>query len=306
MLMVQKMWRAIWLVFLVVVLLALGTGCQMAEPDPTPSPTEAVATAEAAVEELVGAYSLAATAWDLDYFGPPEQPMPMLPDTRATVLYFWERYAGFDGCNWFLGVYEATAEGELSNMTPARTRNLCEPEDLYTQSGMFVTSLLNVIEYQFEGEQLIENTTDNQRLLTLNPAKPVPMPGTEWGLGFWWQADREQWAPVVPGSETTITFGEGGEASGSGGCNNYTVSYEGDLQIEKVMEATDTYAELPTLTFGPVASQMAACEEPEGIMDQEQGYFTVLTSTAYYFKLGGMLMFLDAQGNPLLVFGARN
>jgi heat shock protein HslJ len=110
--------------------------------------------------------------------------------------------------------------------------------------------------------------------------------------------------PVVPTSNTTIAFGEAGQASGSGGCNNYTVSYEGDLQIEKVIEATDTYAELPTLTFGPVTAQFAACAEPEGIMDQEQAYFTVLGSVAYYFKLGGMLMMLDAEGNPLLVFGA--
>jgi heat shock protein HslJ len=304
--MVKQTWRSMWLTFLIVVLLTLATGCGPAEPEPTPSPTEAVATAEAAVAELVAAYPLSSTAWELDYFGPPEQSLPMLPNSRATVLYFWDRYAGFDGCNWFLGVYEATTEGELRNQTPATTRNLCGPEELYEQSALFVSSLVNVTEYRLEGEQLIENTVDDQRLLTFNPAKPVAMPGTEWGLGFWWRAADEQWFPVVPASATTITFDEGGEASGSGGCNDYTVSYEGDLQIEKVMEATDTYAELPTLTFGPIASQMVACAEPEGIMDQEQGYFTVLSSVAYYFKLGGMLMLLDAEGAPLLLFAAHN
>ncbi len=132
------------------------------------------------------------------------------------------------------------------------------------------------------------------------------MPGTEWDLGFWWNAEREQWAPVALESRTFIVFSEEGEASGSGGCNDYTVSYEGDLQIEKVMEATDTYAELPSLTFGPIAAQMAECAEPEGIMEQEQGYFTALGSVAYYFKLGGMQLMLDADGAPLLLFGARN
>ena len=171
-------------------------------------------------------------------------------------------------------------------------------------AGEQVVDLLVLV--ALEGEQLIANTTNDQRLLTFEPAEPVPMPGTEWGLAFWWQADREQWSPVVPASATTITFGEGGEASGSGGCNNYTASYEGDLQIEKVMEATDTYAELPTLTLGPVSAQQVECAEPEGIMEQEQGYFAELGSGAYYFKLGGMLMMLDAEGAPLLVFGARN
>lgn len=302
----QQKWRAIWLTLMVIVLLTLSVGCGPAEPEATPGPTEAVATTVASVDETVAAYPLAVTAWDLDYFGTPEEPLAMLPNTRATVVYFWERYTGFDGCNWFLGVYSATPEGELRMQTPASTPNLCGPEELHQQSALYTSSLLNATAYQLDGEQLIANTTNNQRLLTFNPAAPVPMPGTEWGLSFWWQADREQWKPVVPTSATNIAFGEGGEASGSGGCNNYTVSYEGDPQIEKVMEATDTYAELPTLTFGPVAAQQAACEEPDGIMDQEQGYFTALGSVAYYFKLGGMLMMLDAEGTPLLMFGARN
>jgi heat shock protein HslJ len=190
-------------------------------------------------------------------------------------------------------------------MTPARTAEICAPEGLYEQSATFVSMLLNVTEYAMEGEQLLENTVEDQRLLTFNPATPVPMPGTQWDLKFWWMAEREQWYPVIQTSLTSIMFGEGGEASGSGGCNDYTVGYEGDLQIEKVMEATDTYAELPTLTFGPVASQMTACEDPEGIMDQEQAFFVSLEAGAYYFKLGGLMMLLDADGEPLLIFGAR-
>jgi hypothetical protein len=106
------------LTLMAVVLLALVAGCATAEPVPTLAPAQAATAAEAAADELVAAYPLAATAWELDYFGPPEQPLPMLPDTRATVVYFWERYAGFDGCNWFLGVYSATAAGELRNQMP--------------------------------------------------------------------------------------------------------------------------------------------------------------------------------------------
>jgi len=303
--MVKQRWRSMWLIFPVAVLLALTTGCRTAEPEPTPNEHEAEETVEAEADEFVAAYPLAATAWDLDYFGPPEEPFPMLPNTRATVTYFWERYVGFDGCNWFLGVYSAITEGELTMMTPAQTFHACGPVELDEQSATYVSSLLNVTEYQLEGEQLIANTAEGQRLLTFNPATPVPMPGTEWTLAFWWSADTNVWNPVLPTSMTTISFGEKGEASGSGGCNNYTVNYVGNLQIEKVMEATEVHAELPALTFGSVASQMAECAEPEGIMEQEQGYFTALPSVAYYFKLGGMLMMLDSEKTPMLLFAAR-
>ena len=196
--MIQQMWRSMGLIFVAALLLALAAGCRTAEPEPTPNPAEAEATAETAVEEFVAAYPLAPTAWDLDYFSTPEEPVSMLPNTRASVTYFWERYTGFDGCNWFLGVYSATAEGELRMHTPASTLNLCGPEELFEQSALYNSSLLNVTEYLLEGEQLIANTVDDQRLLTFNSAKPVPMPGTEWGLSFWWQADDEQWRPVVP------------------------------------------------------------------------------------------------------------
>ena len=304
--MLRKQWRLIGLTLVLAVLLVFTAGCQMLEPEPTPSPAEAAAAVQAEVESVVGAYALAATAWELAYFGPPEESLPALPDTRATVSYFWDRYAGYDGCNWFLGVYSATAEGELRMQTPTQTRNVCEPPEVYEQSATYMGALLNVTEYLIEGEQLVQNTVDDQRLLTQDPAVPVPMPGTEWDLAFWWNAEREQWAPVALESRTYLVLSEDGAASGSGGCNNYTVSYEGDLQIEKVMESTATYAELPALTFGPIAAQLAECAEPEGIMEQEQGYFNALGSVAYYFKMGGMQMMLDAKGTPLLLFGARN
>ena len=304
--MFQKPTRAIWLTFVLALFLAVAAGCQASEPEPTPSPAEVEATTEAAVEEFVDSYALAATAWDLAYFGGPEDELAMLPDTRASVIYFWDRYAGFDGCNWFLGVYTADADGELRMMTPSRTNDICAPEELYEQAATYVSMLENVTAYLLEEDQLLANTVEDQRMLTFDSATVLPMVGTDWDLKFSWLADQEQWSPIVPLSVTTIQFGEGGEATGSGGCNEFTVPYEGDLQIEKVMEATSTYAELPTLTFGPITSQMAECSDPEYIMDQEQNFFATLGSVAYYFKLGGMVIMMDSEGSPLMVLSARS
>ena len=303
-------WRVIRLAFVCLALVGLLTACRAAQTTPTPAatpnPTEVKATADAMAQALVAAYPLAATSWDLDSFGPPVTSAPLLPGTRASVTYFWDRYMGFDGCNWFLGVYSADSDGTLHMMEPLSSRVICEPEDAYEQSLYFAGALLSATSYAHDGKQLTISTTGNQQLLTLSPATVMPMPGTAWDVKLWWNARLEQWYPVIPTSTTTITFGGDGQAAGSGGCNNYTVSYQGDLQIEKVMEATDTYAELPALTFGPVSAEMAACTEPADIMEQEQAFFVALNSTAYYFKLGGMLLLLNAEGNPLIALAASS
>ncbi len=300
--MLRNSWSLVKIAFVSALLLMFAVACREEEPVPTPSPAEAVATTEAAVEEFVAAYPLAATMWQAEFFGPPEESVPLLPDTRAGVVYFWDRYAGFNGCAWFLGVYEADTAGLLRMMTPARTPNYCDtPPGLYEQAALFDSALLNVTEYEIVDEQLIANTVDDQRMLTFSPGQPVPMPGTIWEVKFWWETEKEAWAPVVPGVASTLEFGAEGEAAGSGGCNDFTVTYEGDLQIEKVLEATDTYAELPTLTFGPITSAMTVCDEPDGIMEQEAGFFASLVPVAYYFKVGGVLFFLDAEGTPLLM-----
>ena len=308
----HRYWRLAGLLFSCLLVSVFAAACRTIAPTPTPtpaptlSPAEIEATAEAVAEEIAAAYPLAATAWELEYFGPAKTSTAPLSDTRVSVTYFWDRYMGYDGCNWFLGVYSTDTGGELHMMQPLKTRDICEPEEVYEQSLYFAGALLNATAYAHEGEQLIISTTNDQKLLALSPATPAPMLSTEWDVKLWGSDDRAQWYPVFPTSNTSITFGKDGQASGSGGCNNYTVTYQGDLQIEKVMTATDTYAELPTLVFGPVAAQISACDEPQSIMEQEQAFFISLGSTAYYFKLGGMLMLMDANGVPLLMLAASS
>lgn len=295
----------LWLILVVVTLaLVAAAGCASAEPTPTPSPAEAVATAETVADEVADAVQLAVSAWDLEYFGPPETPYPMLPDTRATIAYFVDRYAGYDGCNWFLGVYETDADGTLRNYTPSQTRNVCEAE-LNDQGSLFVTSLLNVTNFAITDDQLIESTVEDQRLLTLNPATLIPVPGTTWQLKFWW-SDDEEIAPALMQSNSYIVFGEDGTASGNGGCNDFTAEYTGDLQVVVAMQSGATEAELPALTIGPVTYDPTTCEEPENIMQQEQGFLAQLGEVAYYFRLGGMLLLLDAEQAPIMLLGGQD
>ncbi len=298
--MTNRFARLIGITVLTVLLLSAGAGCQMIEPEPTPSPEEAAA-------DFVAAYPLAATAWEAQYLGEQGEGLPFLPNTRATVVYFWDRYTGFDGCGWFLGVYGADTEGVLRMNTPAKTPHYCaEPPGLEGQASTYMSALLNVTEYEIAEEQLVTYTVDDQRMLTFDPEMPVPILGPRWELKFWWHTEDERWLPVAPAVTSSITFAEGGEASGSGGCNEFTVSYEGDLQIEMVMSSTPENSELPALTFGQIEAATAECAEPDGIMEQEDGFFALLEEVAYYFKMGGMTMMMDADLEPLLVIAAAS
>lgn len=292
------------LTFLALALVALAA-CGGADPTPTPSAAEVAATVEVAADEVADAAQLKVSAWDLEYFGPAEQPYPMLPDTRATIAYFLDRYAGFDGCNWFLGVYETDGDGTLRNYTPSETINTCAQE-LNDQSALFATSLLNVTNFAIADGKLIESTVEDQRLLTFNPAEVIPVPGTTWQLKFWWSEGAEEIAPAVPESNTFIVFGEDGTATGNGGCNDFSVAYTGDLQFVVAMQSGDTEAELPALTFGDVTYNPTTCDSPENIMQQEQGFLAQLGEVAYYFRLGGMLLLLDAEQAPIMMMGAQD
>jgi uncharacterized lipoprotein YbaY len=86
----------------------------------------------------------------------------------------------------------------------------------------------------------------------------------------------------------TLQF-ENFQASGSGGCNLYTTSYERSRG---------------ELNFGLVTSTAKECEIPEGIMKQEQTYFSALEMVvAYRFENQELILF-DYSENVLLVYNA--
>ena len=271
----MKRTLAWYLVLMAALILILG-GCSQGTPE---SPQEVV-------EETVSQLSLAGTAWEAESFGGPDDTLPVLPDTRLTVNYLVERYAGSGGCNWYLGVY-STDGSSLRMQTPATTWALCESAEIMQQEGFFLDSLVNVTEYRMEGDKLAAYTVENQRMLTLVPAQPVPLEGTTWDLKFIYNG--KEWQPVIPGSTVTAQF-DGDQLSGSAGCNSYnaTVTIEGE-----------------TMTISDAASTRKACADPEGVMDQETLYLSTLSSVTGYQGAGYALSLVDADGQAILVFGAE-
>jgi heat shock protein HslJ len=98
--------------------------------------------------------------------------------------------------------------------------------------------------------------------------------GTSWRL----VEANGQLAPA--GVEATITFEEGGQVSGSGGCNSYGGTYSVDGN---------------NVTFSQIISTMMACQD-EGVMALESTFLDALNA-------GGTF---DVQGNTLTIDAANS
>jgi heat shock protein HslJ len=106
--------------------------------------------------------------------------------------------------------------------------------------------------------------------------------------GSEWQLVSVGGAPAAPESEATILFSMG-RVSGTTGCNRYNGSY------------SESHGGI--LEFGPIASTMMACPEPQ--MRHEQAFLRALDETAAYTLSEGILILKGANGNELATFDPR-
>ena len=112
--------------------------------------------------EAVGAItSLAGTSWEVESFGGPDDSVPVIAGSRLSVNYLVERYAGYGGCNWFLGVYGM--DGSQVRMETAATTTLnCDSEGITEQEQTFMAALLNVAYYKNQDNKMVGYTAENQ------------------------------------------------------------------------------------------------------------------------------------------------
>jgi polar amino acid transport system substrate-binding protein len=106
-----------------------------------------------------------------------------------------------------------------------------------------------------------------------------PLAGTQWTATAY--LDGPEMKTVLPGTSLTAAFEADGTLSGSAGCNSYTASYLTDGNL---------------LTIYPPQRQQMVCADPEGIMEQEQGFLAALTSASAFSMEGGQLFVQDATG----------
>jgi heat shock protein HslJ len=107
--------------------------------------------------------------------------------------------------------------------------------------------------------------------------------GPQWKLTAYGQ-DGEL-VPVPFGVSATLMM-FGGQATGSGGCN----SFSGTYQLAG-----------PSLAFGPLSQTLEACVDP-GVQAVEDAYLAALPQVASWTLVDGVLQMNDASGRPALTF----
>ncbi len=111
---------------------------------------------------------------------------------------------------------------------------------------------------------------------------PASLDGTSWTL-------VEGTEITIPDDvDMTIAF-EAGKASGSGGCNRFTGSYEQNGE---------------SISLGRLASTRMACAEE--VMTAERAYHSALEAVTSWSATGGVLVLSDSSGPALLRYEATS
>jgi peptidyl-Lys metalloendopeptidase len=103
-----------------------------------------------------------------------------------------------------------------------------------------------------------------------------------------WELESLNGNAVLPGTTITLEFSSD-QVSGSAGCNHYGGSYK---------------ASQNKLSAGDLFATEMWCQEPEGVMEEEQAYLAALSAAAKYQISDSELEILDETGTQVLVFVA--
>ncbi len=114
------------------------------------------------------------------------------------------------------------------------------------------------------------------------PGQKIKLEDTKWALKSYGEPDNL--TDVI--ADTTAEFiSAEGTVKGSAGCNSYFGSYQLDGE---------------SLTIGPTGNTEMFCMDPEGVMDQEQEYLTILQQAESYEIKGDKLTI--KAGDQVLIF----
>ncbi len=234
--------------------------------------------------------SLTGNLWQvISYNNGKEAVVSVMLGTELTALFAEDgQLSGSAGCNNYSAQYNI--DGDMITIGPAiTTRKACnDPEGIMEQEMEFLAALEMAKAYQFEEDRLLLLDEQGHRVVILQLARTFSLSETIWSLQNYSDGSGAILSTVA-GSEVTAYFNAEGNLSGLAGCNNYSGTYQVD-------------GDMIEIEIGP--QTMMFCEQPEGVMDQEQAYLEALASATQYKIVGDLLMMQNESDQEVLQFKA--
>ena len=214
-----------------------------------------------------------------------------LDETFAFTLAFTEnRYSGLAGCRHFEGEYQA-GDGDIAFPMMAMVEETCADADeaYWALEGRFLDGVGRARHWRIVDGRF-ELRTLSGVVLVFAPYTPLPevsLEGTAWSLTAF--IEGETTTAVLADTEITLAF-EAGQASGTAGCNRYSGPY---------------IVERGVLRFGGVAMTKMYCVTPDGLMEQETRYGSILSEVTLFEWDADQLTLRTADGRGLVFTAQR-
>jgi heat shock protein HslJ len=237
--------------------------------------------ATAAMYTVAAPVSLESQSWEvISYNNGKEAVVSVIIGSRITAEFDGEQINGSSGCNNYFGAYEA--EGENISIGPlANTERFCmDPDGVMDQEQEYLAALQSAATYRIDGDRLEMRTADGALAVSMVAVEPVSVENRLWDVTAY-NNGRGGFTSIIIGSELSMFF-EGGTVSGSAGCNTYNAAYE---------------LEDNNIKIGPAAATKKMCDDPKGVMDQEQEFLAALESVAVYKIDGDRIEMRTAEGS---------
>jgi len=239
------------------------------EPTEMPAEEPPAPTEPAAPAAVTTGGSLTGTIWTLTELNG----QPPLPTTTITAEFGEDgRVGGSSGCNNYTAAYEVDGEDITINTSPAATTLMACPEPIMAQEATYLEALGTAETFEISEDQLTLFDADGNPVVVFS-AVSQDLAGSSWEV-ISYNNGREAVVSLIIGTEITANFGEDGQLTGNAGCNDYFGAYEADGE---------------NISMGPFGTTRMACQEPEGIMEQESEYLAALETAATY-KIEGLTM----------------
>ena len=205
-----------------------------------------------------------------------------LPDTAITAEFSEDgKVNGSSGCNSYSTTYSISGKKIAFGEQIASTMMAC-PDPVMKQEGDYLEALSAAATFEIADDTLTLYDADGNAVATFK-ALSQSLEGTSWEV-IGYNNGKGGVVSVIIGTEITTDFIEDGQLTGSASCNNYFASYEIDDD---------------RITIGPAGATEMFCEEPEGIMEQEQQYLAALGTAAPY-KITGLAMEMRTSEGSLV------